>query len=66
MSATIERSLYVGILKSRYDIFDDVVITLRNGEKVKGTIEDLDDNFVYLDAKNGHCKIDVKNIKDCY
>ncbi len=65
MSATIERALYVGPWKSRYDIFDDVTITLINGEKVKGTIEDLDDNCVYIETENGHCSVSVNHIKDC-
>lgn len=29
MGATIERSLYIGILKTRFDIFDDVKLKLK-------------------------------------
>jgi ribosome maturation factor RimP len=65
MSATIERSLYVGILKSRYDIFDDVTITLKSGEKIKGTIEDIDDNYVYIGTENDQLQINVNDIEDC-
>lgn len=65
MSATIERSLYVGILKTRYDIFDDVTITLKNGQKLKGTIRNLGDDNVYLSTDNGDYIININDIEDC-
>jgi hypothetical protein len=65
MSATIERSLYVGILKSRYDIFDDVTITLKSGQKIKGTIRDLGEDEVYLSADSGDYLVNVNDIEDC-
>jgi sRNA-binding regulator protein Hfq len=65
MSVTIERSLYVGILKTRYDIFDDVTITLKNGQKLKGTIRDLGEDEVYLSTDDKDYLINVYNIEDC-
>ncbi len=65
MAATIERSLYVGILKSRYDIFDDVIITLDNGQALKGTILNLSEDEVYLNTDRGDYIINVNTIDDC-
>lgn len=65
MGATIERSLYVGILKTRFDIFDDVKLKLKNGQVIEGEIIDLDENTVVLEdtGRNDH-QIFVDDIED--
>lgn len=65
MGATIERSLYIGILKTRFDIFDDVKLKLKNGQVIEGEIIDLDENTVVLEdtGRNDH-QIFVDDIED--
>lgn len=43
MGASIEKSLYIGELKTRFDLFDDVKLKLKTGEIVEGTIEGFED-----------------------
>lgn len=65
MSATIERSLYIGILKTRFDLFDDVKLKLKNGQVLEGEIIDLDENTVTLEGIGGTCHpIFVDDIDD--
>lgn len=65
MSATIERSLYIGILKTRFDLFDDVKLKLKNGQVLEGEIIDLDENTVTLEGIGGTCyPIFVDDIDD--
>lgn len=55
MSASIERSLYIGLLKTRFDLFDNVKLKLKNNKIVEGEIIDLDENVVTLENKRGNC-----------
>lgn len=64
MSATIEKSLYIGILKTRFDMFDEVTLILKNENKVSGTIEDLEYGYVTLKTENGYSTINVDHIED--
>lgn len=65
MSASIERSLYIGILKTRFDLFDDIKLKLKNNKMVEGEIIDLDENIVTLENKNGNCyHVFVDDIED--
>lgn len=65
MGATIERSLYIGILKTRFDIFDDVKLKLKNGQVIEGEIIDLDKNTVTLEDTVGNTRqIFVDDIED--
>ena len=41
MAATIEKSLYIGILKTRFDVYDNVKLRLKSGEIVEGEIIEL-------------------------
>lgn len=38
MSAKLEICLYVGLLQTRFDAFDEVELKLKNGSTVKGTL----------------------------
>lgn len=63
MSASIEKSLYIGILKTRFDLFDDIKIRLKSGEIVQGTIEGFEGNcIVQLETENGWKEIHVDDI----
>lgn len=63
MNASIEKSLYIGILKTRFDIFDDVRLRLRTGEVVEGTIEGFDGcSIVQLETEEGWREIHVDDI----
>ncbi len=65
MSATIERSLYIGILKTKFDLFDDVKLKLNNGKIISGQIVDIDENTVTLENVDGnHFDIFVEDIED--
>ncbi len=65
MSASIEKSLYVGVMKTRFDLFDDVRLRLKTGEVVEGTIEGFGDcQIVLLETENGWKEIDVRDIED--
>lgn len=64
MSATIERSLYIGITKTRFDIYDDVKLKLTLGDTVQGTIIDMDDESIVLDTKQGRVTILCNEIED--
>ena len=63
MSASIEKSLYIGILKTRFDLFDDVKLRLRTGEVIEGTIEGFEGcSVVQLETENGWREIHVNDI----
>lgn len=65
MSASIEKSLYIGILKTRFDLWDDIKIRLKSGEIVNGTIEGFEGNrIVQLETENGWKEIHVDDIDD--
>lgn len=65
MSASIEKSLYIGILKTRFDLFDDVKLRLKTGEIVEGTIEGFEGcSIVQLETEMGWREIHVDDIVD--
>ena len=65
MRATIERSLYIGILRTRFDIYDDVRLKLVDGEIIEGTIVDFEEeSFVWIDNQDGSKRIHVDEIED--
>lgn len=65
MGASIEKSLYIGTLKSRFDLFDEVKLKLKNGEIVSGTIEEFEDDcIVYINTEDGAKRVRVDNIDD--
>lgn len=63
MSASIEKSLYIGILKTRFDIWDEVRLKLKTGEIVEGEIQGFIDNHtVQLDTEKGWREVLVSDI----
>lgn len=69
MSAMIERSLYVGITKSRFDLWDEVRIELKNEEIVKGTIigfEEEDAILLEIENTREERRICVDDIENCF
>jgi len=64
MRASIERSLYIGICKTRFDIFDNVKLKLNNGTGIEGIIEDLTSNTVTLSHDDVVDIIYVNQIED--
>lgn len=53
MNAKIERSLCIGITKTRFDLYDKVKLKLKNGEIVEGEIIGLGDTIVYIQQEDG-------------
>lgn len=67
MGASIEKSLCVGILGTRFDLFDDVKLRLKTGETAEGTIMGFEGcHAVQLETEEGLVKIDVDKIEGCY
>lgn len=65
MSASIEKSLYIGILKTRFDLFDDVKLRLKTGEVIEGTIEGFAGcSIVQLETEEGWREINIADIDD--
>lgn len=65
MAASIEKSLYIGILKTRFDLFDDVKLRLKTGEVVVGTIEGFEGcSVVQMETEKGWKEINVDDIDD--
>ena len=65
MSAKLEISLYIGILQTRFDAFDDVTLKLKDGTIVKGTIEPIESTeYFTLDTKEGRRIIYPDDIED--
>lgn len=65
MSASLEISLCVGFLKTRFDEFDDVKLKLKDGTIVEGTIEPFEStDYFTLDTKEGRRLIYPENIED--
>lgn len=66
MGATIERSLYTGTSKRRFELWDKVKLQLKNGEIVNGDIIDLEDYAVTVDSEQGEIRICVEDIEECF
>ena len=65
MSASIEKSLCIGITKTRFDLWDDVRLKLKSGEIVEGTIEGFVGNSVIqLETESGWKEVNVSDIDD--
>lgn len=65
MSASIEESLYIGILKTRFDLFDDVKLRLKSGEIVEGEIEGFCNGvIVQIRGKTYLREVHVSDIDD--
>ena len=65
MGATVEMSLYIGLLKTRFDLFDDVKLVLKDGTIIEGEIAELDMNSVTIEESSGtYKKVYVDDIKD--
>ena len=66
MGATLEISLFVGFLKTRFDTWDEVKITLKNGKTVEGTILPMENTRCFeVNTKNGVVQVYPEDIKDC-
>ena len=64
MSASLEISLYIGELKTRFDEFDEIELELKNGKIVKGIIQPFEDtDCFYLNTENGMYCIRPSDIK---
>lgn len=65
-NASIEKSLYVGILKSRFDLWDDVKITTKSGDVIEGTIIEFEgEHTVIISTSETSCDISVDDIVKC-
>lgn len=65
MGASIEKSLYIGITKTRFDLFDNVKLCLKTGEVVEGEIGGFEGcSIVHLETKDGWREIHVGDIED--
>ena len=65
MSASLEISLCIGILQTRFDAFDDVKLKLKDGTIVEGTIEPfVSTEYFTLDTKEGRRLIYPEDIED--
>lgn len=65
MSASIVKSLYVGILKTRFDLYDRVKLCLKTGEVVEGTIAGFCGYvIIQLETEDGWKKINIADIDD--
>ncbi len=63
--ASIEQSLYIGIMKTRFDLFDFVKLRLKKGIMVEGTIEGfMGSSEVLLETETGLREISVNDIED--
>lgn len=63
--ASIEKSLYIGIMKTRFDLFDFVKLRLKKGIMVEGTIEGfMGSSEVLLETETGLREISVNDIED--
>lgn len=66
MSAKLEICLYVGILKTRFEEYDEVRITLKNGRVVEGTILPIKSiSYFEVNTEKGVIPVCPENIKDC-
>lgn len=63
--ASIEKSLYIGIMKTKFDLFDFVKLRLKKGIMVEGTIEGfMGSSEVLLETETGLREISVNDIED--
>lgn len=65
MGACLEISLCIGILKTRFDDFDEIKLKLKNGSIVEGVIQPMESlDYFYLETENGIQKIRPEEIED--
>ena len=66
MSAKLEICLYVGFFKTRFDTWDDVKITLKDGRIVEGTILPMEcTRYFEVNTEKGVVLVYPGDIKDC-
>lgn len=66
MSAKLEICLYVGILKTRFEEWDTVRITLKNGRVVEGTILPIKSTrYFEVNTEKGVVPVYPEDIKEC-
>lgn len=66
MSAKLEICLYVGMLQTRFDTWDDVKITLKDGKTVEGTILPIESTRCFeVNTEKGVVLVYPEDIKDC-
>ncbi len=63
MSATIEKSLCIGITKTRFDLFDYVKLQMVSGKVIEGKIIDFGNNIVQISTSEGIRDIRVNDIE---
>lgn len=56
MAASIEKSLCIGITKTRFDLFDDVKLKLSTGSVIEGCIVTIEDWGVIIETADGETK----------
>lgn len=65
MGASIEKSLCIGITKTRFDLFDDVKLKLSTGSVIEGCIVEIEDWGVVVETAEREQKgINVNDIAD--
>ena len=65
MSAKLEISLYIGILQTRFDAYDEVKLKLKNGKIVKGTLLPMENiRYCHINTEKGVQTIYPEDIED--
>ncbi len=64
MAASIEKSLYIGFLKTRFDLFDDIKLVLKGGDRVIGQIINIEDNYIEIGTEDGDVTVYPDEIED--
>lgn len=65
MSAKLEISLYIGILQTRFDAYDEVKLKLKNGKTVKGTLLPMENTrYCHINTEKGVQTIYPEDIED--
>ena len=65
MRATIEKSLCIGITKTRFDLFDYVKLQMVSGKVIEGEIIDfVSNNVVQISTSEGIRDIRVSDIEN--
>ena len=65
MAASIDKSLCIGITKTRFDLFDDVKLRLSTGAVLKGCIVGIEEWGVVIETETGELKtVNINDIDD--
>ena len=66
MCAKLEICLYVGMLQTRFEVWDEVKITLKDGKIVEGTILPMESTrYFEVNTGKGVVLVYPGDIKDC-